>query len=429
MISWLLLPSLLFAGSGRQGPPVTLGVAPEQLADAELVILHTANTAGHLKSCGCSKRDLWGLPQQAAIIERVRAQGRPTLVLDSGDLSDDPEEWNAIARSLAVMGYDALTYGALDAKAAAGRSLSLPRGVLLLTGPLQTTLVPGARPKHRVLVRPGGVRVGLVATGPPVSSTDAQRSVARLATLARDLRRDGAQLVIALSSWGAASDLLLAKESDAQIDLILGGGDWQAASAPLRIGGTTIAPTAQGGKALSLLTARDVASGEPTWTYLRIPTSLAEGADADVARIIGDHLADDARRQASAAPRERDANATYVRADECSTCHPDEYRKWTSHKHARALEPLRREARVLSECLGCHSEHYRRNGSFPASERRRGREGVECSACHGDGLLHSVDPRSAPVAIPRDGRVCLDCHTQERSPDYELPTYLKRIAH
>ena len=75
------------------------------------VILYTGGTKSHLEPCGCYQEQSGGLPRRAYIVEQVRQQGFPTLLVDAGNIFDGKEEIDAKRcqinlKAMSAMGYD-----------------------------------------------------------------------------------------------------------------------------------------------------------------------------------------------------------------------------------------------------------------------------------------------------------------------------------
>jgi predicted CxxxxCH...CXXCH cytochrome family protein len=118
----------------------------------------------------------------------------------------------------------------------------------------------------------------------------------------------------------------------------------------------------------------------------------------------------------------------YVTAERCASCHAGQVAAWHRSKHARAALTLKEKQRLTAECLSCHSEYYRRSGAFDASVAEAW-QGVECAACHGDGVLHAaLGTRNTISRAPRE-TVCRGCHDATNDPNFNYRTYLDTVRH
>jgi len=84
-------------------------------------------------------------------------------------------------------------------------------------------------------------------------------------------------------------------------------------------------------------------------------------------------------------------------------------------------------------CLKCHTTGYGEPGGFISEKITPQLRGVQCEACHGPGSKHKenpTDPTSLPVGTHVDYRtVCIRCHDQNWTPQFDYQKYKKRIEH
>ena len=111
----------------------------------------------------------------------------------------------------------------------------------------------------------------------------------------------------------------------------------------------------------------------------------------------------------------------------CKTCHEKQYDDWKSSKHAQAIKTLVDGQKVVPECLSCHAEMFRRTQRVNLPYDGIG--GVECATCHINSLPHGMERAGVVAKSKVDPKICLDCHTKDRSPDYDEKTYLPMVAH
>ena len=84
-----------------------------------VVILYTGGTKSHLEPCGCYQEQSGGLPRRATIVEQVRQQGLPTLLMDAGDLFEgtqaiDAQRCQVNLNAMSAMRYDAVSLSQND---------------------------------------------------------------------------------------------------------------------------------------------------------------------------------------------------------------------------------------------------------------------------------------------------------------------------
>ena len=128
-------------------------------------------------------------------------------------------------------------------------------------------------------------------------------------------------------------------------------------------------------------------------------------------------------------PRDPDDGGYYTGYGECARCHPDETRSWLETKHADAFKTLvMRSQDYNPECIPCHATGFGFTGGFTMPGETLDMEGVQCEMCHGPGGNH-VEDQSVLLPMEVDESVCRQCHTEEKSPQFDFDTYYIPIAH
>ena len=223
----LALSTLVAACQGCRNP------LPQSEPDADIshptVRLYLiSNLAGALEPCGCSKDQLGGVDHLAAFIESQRTKAPNSLVLAAGPLLFiDPtletthatqDTWKAesIAQAMKDIGLAAWSPGYNDWAAGKGelaknaeRAGATPLGAGL-AGPLRDSK----------LFEEGGIKVGVFGIVDPrdpsgrypdgVSSVDAAQLITKAKEEVAALRRQGAQLLVALTSLQRGQALRIA---------------------------------------------------------------------------------------------------------------------------------------------------------------------------------------------------------------------------
>jgi len=135
--------------------------------------------------------------------------------------------------------------------------------------------------------------------------------------------------------------------------------------------------------------------------------------------------------------REPDSGGSpYLGSAACATCHAAASARWRATSHARDFAGLPAADRLVSACLRCHVTGYGERFGYRATGEGRDLANVGCEACHGPGADHghSAHPEYVPTLTGGEcppceiNRICRLCHTQERSPGFNLAQALSRIA-
>lgn len=467
------LPELPPRVQGETPPPA----GPERPL-RELVVALTGEVRGEVEPCGCPTVPYGGFARRSRFLDHLRAQGVPVFVLDAGEMLlkgfTTHDTGDRALRAHAVL--DLARATGLDAWAPSPLDL-LPDGPALLAGSGALTATWGSDwPAARVLER-GGVRLGVVGVSAPHPGAPPANAV----TAVRDAiaASDSADAWVVLSNADPETTRSVA-EAVPEVGAVLSLRNGQldpprpTARAPVietpdrgryvtvvRVAlGSTPGPwqVTQEGPLSQLAALRDQAPGfEPGPARDRhaarvdaARASLAEAArgrnlahvdhrplgsdldgpgplDARLAALRADTVA------AARARVEAEVGERYVTAGNCVRCHADRVAAWTLSPHARALEPLITRGKDTDpECVGCHTTAYGEPGGFATLDRPTLAtwHGVQCEACHGPRSGHGANPLPDRERPPTrvDEATCRRCHDEANSPQFDYPSWLRRIS-
>lgn len=117
----------------------------------------------------------------------------------------------------------------------------------------------------------------------------------------------------------------------------------------------------------------------------------------------------------------------------CKECHEKQTDFWSTTDHASSFETLaKKEQHFNLDCIGCHVTTDKNPGQLNDTEKKRllnlpsSLRLVGCESCHGPGQDHADDPENVkPGKIVE--KTCLNCHTEERSDNFNFEEKLKAI--
>lgn len=226
-----------------------------------IVLLHTNDIHGHLTAWRGWENDLkdqtvGGLDRLASVVAVVRAAcAERVLLLDAGDLIGDTmiadlTRGKALVAALNHLGYDAMTVGNHEpdfGPAELRERIGEAKFPVLAANLVEDGKKPFTKPS--VVRTVGGVKVGLLGLAyPKTARTTAPRNVEGLSftdpTEAAKrhvplLRREGADIVVAVTHLGLSGDIQLARDVEG-IDVIVGGHSHNRMGEALRVGSTLI---------------------------------------------------------------------------------------------------------------------------------------------------------------------------------------------
>jgi len=164
-----------------------------------------------------------------------------------------------------------------------------------------------------------------------------------------------------------------------------------------------------------------------------IPLSSRFQDDEGVAKLFESYDLDIAAKERAVIPTAMANPRSLVKhpfkgAAACRECHEAIYDHWQGTRHAHAFEILVGESRQYDrDCTPCHTTGFYKKGGFESVDATPDLVGVQCEQCHGNGTEHAADPDKKLPERARDA--CHQCHTAERSPDFDFATFWPRIAH
>jgi len=88
--------------------------AKAETPEAEARLVASVNEIGRMEGCACPHSPWGGLPEKGVLFDKLRAEGKPLLVVDAGNavLHTDPEAKSAtMLRAMAAAGYQVLNLG------------------------------------------------------------------------------------------------------------------------------------------------------------------------------------------------------------------------------------------------------------------------------------------------------------------------------
>ena len=186
------------------------------------------------------------------------------------------------------------------------------------------------------------------------------------------------------------------------------------------------------------LTAQAQATGlvDGTFTVRFVPVEAALPEDPAVQKIIGDYDREVAllnlawaRAHGEPCPPPAKEEPAYVGNEACKSCHPAPFAVYEKTGHARAYATLEAvHKQYRLDCVACHVIGFQQAGGVCRVDQVEGRQNVGCENCHGPGSIHAADGTGRTVVRPRPGpSVCVGCHTAENSIHFDYAKYLPRV--
>ncbi len=469
--------SLLVSCGGRGGAEAPAPDGPPQL-------LILSSLIGYTEPCGCTvDLTLGGIDRAVALVDAQRAAG-PTAVLVVGStLFEGPFPAHRAAQEHAKAGLLAKALQRMGVAAYAPGPGDLAGGADALKTLRATFTAPDVLAGSQLLTL-GALKVGVL--GLAHAAEDAPVDGAPVQAEAERLRREGAQVVVALANRPRRAIRRLARAVDA-VDLWVLGDHPKEETAASPAGAGYLIEAGDRGRHLGRIRLLDAAApgrlADPEgdrarakralesqlkmktrmlaitrdqsleagvtalkaqlaalpppaatgkrFEYQLLPIEEAAPRDPEVRRWVSDYNAQLKQLNLSAAgevPPVPEGGQRYVGVAECEDCHPDAVAHWRTTPHARAWATLQAADKTFdAECVGCHVVGWQQPGGTVLG-KTEGLQDVQCEACHGPNERH-VEMGGGEAYTVRDPAeaVCTPCHHPHHSPKFDFATYRAQI--
>ncbi|MCE5198649.1 MAG: multiheme c-type cytochrome [Armatimonadota bacterium] len=365
--------------------------------------------------------------------------------MESGNLSTSADKLDVMMSILKQLHYDAIGIGQFDLRAG-GEFTKVADAKKL------TVLDASAQPKPStipyIVKTVNGVKVGIISFGAHDNTGADDFTERRSLYGAYKAARDKSDVLVVLDQSGTVDKEWIERNSTrfGAPDVVVGGITKMGLLEPEVVGRTYIVPTGYQGKQVGIVDIEVVPGEAPKLTCRKVLLGTDVAEDENVKRQVKAFTAEQ-ERNVAVAPAVVTPQPTYtpqVVASHpqnnskpvakpyypptlCKTCHVQEYDNWAKTGHAKALKTLADAEQMTPECLSCHSEMYRTVKQTSALSKEPA--GVDCQSCHQDALPHGLERSNTAVRTSVDRKLCQNCHTKDRSPDYNEKTYFPKMMH
>jgi hypothetical protein len=357
------------------------------------------------------------------------------VLVESGNLSLQADRVGLVMSVLSQLHYDAVGVGDHDLRECKDQFFAEAAKNKIVVLDTRPSAPESTRPY--VIKNVDGVKVGIVSFGAVLPEDASANEYERRKAMYKAYRaaREASDVLIVLDQGNVISSDWLDRNGRrlGAPDLVVSGIQQNGLGEPEVWGKTRILPTGVQGKQLGVVDL-EIAAGmdvKVTWNRVQLDEGVVE--DEKTRQMVAEFMRNPAANQAPTPTvpgtqmTERSARDLYYSPELCKTCHIREYQDWAKTKHAAAIKTLIDAKRMIPECIACHSEEYRRLKTVAIPEDNVG--GVECATCHMESLPHDIERRNVTTRVKVNPMVCLDCHTKERSPKYDMQAYFPRVAH
>jgi len=148
---------------------------------------------------------------------------------------------------------------------------------------------------------------------------------------------------------------------------------------------------------------------------------------AELMKAFDDELAKINIANAGTLPAALPGQATFVGSEACFECHEETRAFWKTNEHAHAWTTLVEAGKTFDiDCVSCHVTGYGMAGGALVGQTK-GREAVQCEACHGPGSKHVEDSLATSILAKPTEASCVGCHNQHHSPRFKFGSFREHL--
>jgi hypothetical protein len=426
----------------------------ETVSEPAINIIFTGEENGYLEPCGCSEKELGGLPRRYTLVNRLRKKDENWIILSLGDLPgkvgrQDEIKMETTLRALDQMDYAAHNIGEKDISMGLDLLgyLSQISSVDFISSNVVNLNTHVLKLKPYVIkeikTREATLKVGILGILSPKLIDNACHDVkvidpiVSLKPLLSNLS-DKTDLLILLSHAEIEDSIKIA-ETYPEFDLIITGHGIDEPGLHLtKVKNTYVIPVGEKGKYLGTITMPPKYSrtdvDKPSNSYLppveiiSIDERFEDSPEIKMLLRIYQQRLRDEELIKRVFKTDSPSNLTFIGNNDCAVCHSKIFKHWEKTSHASAYETLLKvEHEHDPECIECHTTGLSYFTGFETIDSTPGLKGVGCESCHGPGSAHketqSKDYGKADVEI------CKSCHEDEHSPGFKFKEYWQKIIH
>lgn len=367
--------------------------------ESKLNIIYTGDLQGQLEPCGCSpKSDFGGIARIAGYLSAHSEELSPYVLIDAGSFSGDdtPQgrlKTEAVIKFMNNMKYDAV--GLSENQTVLHEDYTTPLlkeykipSVSGMSGYTKSVTLSKNTFNINVSSDPNGIeseKINILLTSLPISD------------------------IKGVNGW----DIIITSSGEELEE-------------PVRFDDAVILSGYTKGKKIGILSLQSNSKGGFNYSHRWQPTGNDIKEDEIARNILDDY---DAKVAALLKNAEKPPpGTTYTGIAGCTECHQPFIESWEKSGHAGAFASLEKVGKSADpECIVCHVVGFGEEGGFFTIETTPELANVQCEACHGIGREHMSDYSKPMQALTE--KVCLQCHTEENSPEFDYTDYLEKIKH
>jgi 2',3'-cyclic-nucleotide 2'-phosphodiesterase (5'-nucleotidase family) len=414
--------------------------SPVAAETRELLVVYTGNLLAELKPCGCAKEeDQGGIERRMQYLNDLRKEKPNLLLVDTGDHFKEPTRQGKLkAKTLMTatekMGYDAVALGERDL--VYGSKFLEKQSIPFIASNIE--LQNFTLQKTRIKKFANGLKVAVLAVVDPDLFYLKNHAGLNIADPDQIVSQEIAEIqksadILVLLTHMEKEKALKYLDKDG-VDIIINGHISTETDTvdmkPVYKAGKVFVQASPRGQKMGELHITLGETGKFTFEQRMVKLDSSIKEDPEMLKLYESYN-DEVEAmffESLAAKRNKDKVSVYAGDTVCKTCHLATHEKWSSSRHGRAYETLRKINKAFDpECLICHVVGYNSVGGFISELDTPNLKNVQCEVCHGAGKKHASAP--APGFGNNANKACKKCHVKNHSPRFNFTKYWPKIKH
>ena len=403
--------------------------------------MYTGNLLAELKPCGCAKEeDQGGIERRMQYLKNMRRQYPHLLLVDTGDQFKEPTRQGKLkAETLLIatekMQYDAIALGDRDMVYGSKFLKDRPK-IPWIAGNVMIDQFELTRSKVKSFSN--GLKVGILAVADPalfydhvgLKVTDPKLTTLNLITHMRETEKPD---LIVLLTHAKRQVALTFLDLDG-VDIVINGHIATESDVidmePVRRNAKIFVQSSSRGQKMGELRVQFDPDDNKSLNHHMVKLDSSVKFDPEMVKLYKKYneKVEAMFFENLAGKRSGRNKSVYGGEDLCRTCHSAEHKVWSSSRHGRAYNTLRKINKAFDpECLVCHVVGFNLPGGFISELDTPGLKNVQCEVCHGPGRSHALAPQAGFGS--KASEACKQCHVKNHSPRFNYAEYWPKIKH
>ncbi|MDC0206902.1 multiheme c-type cytochrome [Nitrospinae bacterium] len=408
----------------------------------DFLVIYTGNLLAELKPCGCAKEeDQGGIERRMQYLRDIRKDNPNVLLVDTGDHFKEPTRQGklkaeTLMKATEKMHYDAVALGERDLLY--GSQFLKRHSIPFISGNIELENL--TLEKSRIKNFKNGLKVAVLSVVDPslfylknhvgLTIPDPDQIVSQ--EISRIKNSKSIDFLVLLTHMEKEKSLKYLEKDG--VDLVINGHIFSETDnvdmKPInKVDKIFVQASPRGQKMGELHISIDEA-GKVSFKHRMVRLDSSINNDPEMLKLyeIYNKKVEDIFFESLKTKRNKNKVSVYAGDTVCKNCHKTAHEKWSSSKHGKAYETLRKINKAFDpECLPCHVVGYNMQGGFISELDTPELKNVQCEVCHGAGKKHASAPMSGFGNEAK--KTCKKCHVKNHSPKFNYNKYWPKIIH